>query len=306
MDALARRFRFRRQHTGKAIYLTSRDIEVFQLLNRYRYLRSSFICAFFPSKAKKRTDIIKRLGDLYHELPHYVDRPERQYDYANATHLPAVYEIDQPAAEALKNHGVSFIPFDQRIGGAGRANFAHALMVCDILASIESGCKENGIRFISQEEIRAKVPSLTMSLTWNDKPANLTPDAVFGIEYPNGGKRLFLLEADRGTLNLKSRDHHKNSYEKKLIKYKQLISQKVYQSHFGITSGFFILHVTTREDRMQSMKNLMLDLTDGKGSAIHLFKTMKGDWKVPPPADSHMLTEDWTRAVYQPFNIGVP
>ena len=41
-----RRSRIHRSRTGKRIELAQRDIEIFRLLGRYRYLRSTYIHAF--------------------------------------------------------------------------------------------------------------------------------------------------------------------------------------------------------------------------------------------------------------------
>jgi len=44
-DALRRRSRMWRKPTGRRIELNERDIEIFWLLNRYRYLRSTHLFA---------------------------------------------------------------------------------------------------------------------------------------------------------------------------------------------------------------------------------------------------------------------
>src|ERR1700694_5497180 len=105
----------------------------------YRYLRSSFITAFFPNS--DTTGLLKRLGALYHEKPHYPGRPDRQYCYANANYLPCVYELNDAGRQLLKREGISVLKADSQAGSVGEhRHFAHALMICDILASIELGC----------------------------------------------------------------------------------------------------------------------------------------------------------------------
>ena len=104
-------------------YLKARDAasaaaRLFKLLNRYRFLRSTYLCAFFPKS--DATGFLKRLGTLYHEQP-YLDRPRRQYSYANALYLPAIYEIDDLARQVLKYHGISPVMADRQVGHTGES-----------------------------------------------------------------------------------------------------------------------------------------------------------------------------------------
>lgn len=331
---LSRRPRTKRQPSGKIVYLTARDIEIFKLLNRYRYLRSHFITTFFGKNDK--TGLLKRLGALYHERPHYVQRPVRQYMYANALHLAAVYELDDAGRQALRNEGVVPLMADMQAGSFGEArNFAHALMICDILVSIELGCRGytqhsdpgmgstvtfNSIRFVTWEEILAKAPCkdfehpFRIPVTLEGKQMNITPDGLFGLEYKTetghgvvGERRFrfFALEADRATMPVFRTNLQQSSYRKKLLAYREILSKEIYKKHFGIPN-LFVLNVTTSYDRMENMKVRLKEMTGGKGNTVMLFKIMKGDVFKAPPSDDHMLTDLWERAGYPPFDITHP
>ena len=78
--ATLRRSRWSRAGT-KLARLTEQDIEIFKLLTRYRYLRSSFIHAFGGGD---KTRLVKRLSDLYRAPNCFFDRPAQQRQYANA------------------------------------------------------------------------------------------------------------------------------------------------------------------------------------------------------------------------------
>src|ERR1700737_637418 len=99
-DALERRLRYHRKRTGKRITLSPRDREIFTLLYRYRYLRSTFIHAFVGGNEKR---LIERLGDLFHEG--YLNRPPQQWQAFNARYTPAVYELDVLGDAALRIRG---------------------------------------------------------------------------------------------------------------------------------------------------------------------------------------------------------
>ena len=84
----------KRTSTGKRIELTERDLAIFALLERYRYLRSTFIHAFAGGASETRFK--ERLGDLYHEGG-YLDRPKAQWQFADARYMPVVYEATDKA-----------------------------------------------------------------------------------------------------------------------------------------------------------------------------------------------------------------
>jgi hypothetical protein len=211
----------RRTQTGKRIELTKRDIEIFKLLDRYLYLRSTFIHAFVGGASETR--LKERLGHLYHECG-YLDRPQQQWQFANARHMPVVYENSDAAREVLRQLG---IPSDEqsptivRSGTCSNRQFAHSRMICEILASIELGVRTHpNLRFVSWSEILAKAPEETRNSPhpfripvlpsqasggdWSvQRGAYIVPDGLFGLEYTIGEKksyRFFALEADRATM----------------------------------------------------------------------------------------------------------
>ena len=308
-----RRARTFRQPTGKPVLISARDVEIFKLLNRYRFLRSTYLCAFFPKS--DATNLLKRLGTLYHEQP-YLNRPERQYSYANALYLPAVYEIDALARQVLKYHGISPVMADCQAGRTGDSrHFAHALMICDVLASIELGSKERSVRFVAWEEILAKAPCreledpfrISVTFTHNGKRQTIgvVPDGMFGLEYLQNGEksyRFFALEADRQTMPIFRGNLTQTSYHRKVLAYREILTQEIHKKHFGVPN-LFILNVTTSAERMGHMIEALKQITGGRGNSVFLFKTMKGDLFKAPPADAHMMIEPWFRAGYPAFNI---
>ncbi len=336
-DLSKRRSRLYRQPTGKPVLLSKRDVEIFKLLNRYRYLRSTFLHAFLKGE---RSRFIRRLGQLYHEGG-YIDRPKNQYNYANALYLPAVYELSNKGREVLRNRaGISPLAADRQAGSTSEArNFAHALMVCDILASIEIGCIRSGsvpterdnemtsdglvgsrygsgysffrpaTRFITQEEIIGRAPCkefadpFRVPVTVEGKEINVVPDGLFGLEYPNKTYRFFALEAEPGTMPVYRKSLNHTSYHRKLLAYREVLSSRLPKSHFGVPN-LFILNVTTSEDRMKHMMEDLKGMTQGRGNPVFLFKVMKGDMFKAPPADGHILSEPWASPGHPQFVIG--
>src|ERR1700742_4374413 len=125
-----RRSRMQRTRSGKRIELSGRDIDLFKLLTRYRYLRSTYLHAFVGGASETRFK--ERLGDLFHEG--YLDRPAQQWEYADARCRPAVHEIGKGGLRALRASGICV--GDCPTSVTPRRQFLHDLMTGEALASI--------------------------------------------------------------------------------------------------------------------------------------------------------------------------
>jgi hypothetical protein len=243
----------RRVSAGKRIELTERDIELFKLLNRYHYLRSSFLYAFLGGNSETRFK--ERLGHLYHD-GRYINRPEQQWQYANCRYMPVIYELDARGEQVLRELGL--IQDDSPLLKKGRMGayrqFAHQLMICDCMSSIELGVRQDpNLRLISWQEIIARAPdgtrnaqnpfevpvviSHTFPRTGKAQRAEIkvVPDGLFGLEYAHEGKktyRFFVLEADRSTIPIARSNLRQTSYLRKILAYREIATQAIHKSHF--------------------------------------------------------------------------
>jgi hypothetical protein len=322
LDALHRRLRFSRKRTGKAITLTERDIEIFKLLERYRYLRSTFIHSFVGGYEKR---LIERLGDLFHEG--YLNRPPQQWRAFNARYTPAIYELDELGERFLKEHGLGGGETRSLVSrgrmGANR-EFAHAMMVSDTLASIELGARDSsGVRFISWRDILSRAPqatrdagnpfSLPVSISHTFRTGStqtatfsLVPDAFFGLEYAANGKKLyrfFALEAERAN-RVYCNNLHQTSWLKKILAYRAIIAAKTYHSHFGLPN-LMVIVVTPTSAKIGTMARLVMEVTQGRGSTQFLFKSIPvlGCGSAAPGSTAELFTSVWSRAGHPDFFI---
>jgi len=309
-----RRSRLHRKSRSTPIELTLRDLEIFKLLNRYRYLRSNFIHAFVGGN---KIALIKRLGFLYHEG--YLDRPAQQWQAINARYMPAAYELGVKAMQALRANGIS-------VGSLPSTQFQHSMMVCDILASIELAVRANPLlRLITWNEIVDKMPEQARSC---DNPLELpcsiaytfprsksthrstkalVPDAIFGIEYlPQNSFRFFALEADRNHEPVYRNNLAQTSYLRKILQYRE-IAKGTYKTHWGLPN-LLVLTVTTSETHMNNILKLARELFGEKGASYLLFKTMPSlaSLERAPSPDAQLLTGPWQRAGHDPFEIHKP
>jgi hypothetical protein len=322
METQKRRSRMHRVRTGKRLELTARDLEIFRLLTRYRFLRSSFIHAFVGGTSEKRFK--ERLGHLYHE-GNFLDRPRQQWEFANSRYRPAVYEIGQRARAVLQESGNTGCGLEECFDGAmvgSHRQFAHTLMICEVLASIELAVRnKQELRLIGRHEILAKAPPATRRL---DNPlfipvaiprssgvngqsleTGIMPDGIFGLEYENSGRksyRFFALEADRNTMPVFRSTVRQTSYARKILAYKEIIGQHIYKLHLGLPN-LLVLTVTTNERHMRQIAKAAGELSGG--SPMFLFKTCPAlDPAVGSPVPApEILSEPWQRAGFSPLRI---
>lgn len=276
METKKRRSRMKRQPTGRCLALTPRDFAIFKLLERYRYLRSTFIHAFVGGTSETRFK--ERLGDLYHEGG-YLNRPERQWETAHSRCMPVVYENSERAREVLAMHGrlaerCRHMPYGA--SGAGR-QFAHSLMICEVLASIElATIMRPDLRFVAWPEILAKAPEATRASVsplrspFMTFPASgeksrgpstkrVIPDGLFGLEYLQSGRksyRFFALEADLGTMPISRSDPRQTSCLEKILSYDELLKRGIHKTWLGVPN-LLILLVVPSEARKGAMMSAL-------------------------------------------------
>jgi hypothetical protein len=295
--------------------LTERDIKIFKLLVRYRYLPSDDIHAFVGGSLNA---IARRLNLLSRKPNGYLAKPHQQRDSADANYRRLIYELDARGSHVLAERGLPCL------AKSYHRNFAHELMVGRIMASIELGVRaDHSLRLITWPEILASdntpvgtrasptPASLPVTFSLNDQvvSVNLTADArPFGIERVRDGQRTYLffpgIEADCATEPIEASDFERSSILKKFSAYRAAVSQDLHRSHFGFPN-FFVPFITTNTTRMESMMKLLDRMTAGRGSKMFLFTTFPAfnSFDKPPPAGGHMLTRRWLRVGFEPFSF---
>jgi hypothetical protein len=292
---------------------TDRDIEIFKLLVRFRYLPSDYIHAFVGGNEKAlshRLNLLSRKPNLYLARPHQ----QRQCADANYRHL--IYELDERGRRTLRERALSFLPKSYH------HNFTHEVMVAQITASIELGTRATpGVRLITWPEIiahettplvtrNAAAPAtirVSYELRGERRCDDIAADArPFGLERIIDAKRSYLffpgIEADCATEPIDASDTVRSSIAKKFAAYLAIAEQGVFRTHFGFPN-FFVPVITTGTARMESIMQLLGRLTGGRGSKMILFKTFPTltSPDKPPPPNGHMLTAPWQRVGFPPL-----
>jgi hypothetical protein len=308
-----KRSRFKATPTGRAIRITEYDIAIVLLLQRYRYLPSTYIAALLKLKTGNGAHFKKALTKLRHEAG-LIDCPNPSWAAANARYRPAVYGLTKKGEALLKERGL-YVPRPK----TGH-EFNHELMVCLIQASFELGARKHGLRIISAQDIldNERCPRSTrfekhpwrlpVSFLYDGHPVDQFVECdgdFFGLANSEGDTLFFPgFEADRRTEPLEPEDYDRPSIKKKLIAYRELARQRTYKQRYGLPTAV-IAFVTINEQHKRSLMRVVDKITDGHGSKLFLFKSMPNfaSFENFPPPTGHMLSEPWQRVGHPDFDI---
>ena len=274
--------RFQRIVTVAPIQLTERDQKIIRLIHRHRFLRSHQIFALIGGSAQ---NLSRRLQSLFHHG--YLERPRAQLQYYERSGSQTIaYGLGNKSGSLLQLNPATWGEKNRAIG---RMYLAHALLVSDVMVSLELACRQHGVRLLHEDELNLPVEA---PLHWRVKLRNGTrlgviPDRVFALEYAdqNGQmQRVYnFLEADRGTMPVVREKLAQTSFYRKLLAYEATWTSKVHQRHLGIPR-FRVLTVTTSAARVKSLLDACSRLQRGHG--LFLF------------ADESVLQRDLLTAVW--------
>ena len=292
--------------------LTERHIEAFKLLTRYTYLPAPYFPAFLGGHKDSWQEALRHLTGAG-----YLDRPKQQRQHYNANYRPLVYALGTRGLYALIERGVECEK------PHARRSFGHELMTSELMASFELGARESTVRLITWQDI-LKSESLPETTRRSTKPFRIPITVMldgkrderhieadgqpFGIQRIIDERRVHYfcpgIEADCGTEPVDTSDFERSSIFKKFVLYEAVYAEGIHRSHFGFPS-LFVPVITTNKARMHSMMDLLKRITAGRGSTIFLFKTFPAftSFEKPRPPSGHMLTDDWQRLGYPPFNF---
>jgi hypothetical protein len=262
--------RFKRFGAVEPIQLTERDHEIIRRIYRHRFLRSSQIVSLAAAKPQH---LLRRLQLLYHHG--FLERPRAQLDYY---HLPGsrhiVYGLGNKGAALLKKEGVAVAPqrWGEKNRSVGRIYLEHALMVSDVMVSLELACRQTGVRLVTADEL--PLPEGTRRrFRWRvnisgDVKLGVIPDRVFALDFPDedgeAKRAYFFLEADRGTMPVMRKNLSQTSFYRKLLAYEATWTQRIHRTRFGF-HRFRLLTVTKSVARVNSLVEACSRLKSGHG-----------------------------------------
>lgn len=98
------------------------------------------------------------------------------------------------------------------------------------------------------------------------------PDLLFGLRYPDGSRRCFMVEIDRGTMPVSRSDLSQTSFALKMRAYLAAHAAGLHQQCYG-WKAFRVLTVTTDKTRIASMADALrhMPIPRGPGATLFLF-----------------------------------
>ena len=278
-----RRPRFRRAAAPPTFRLTHGDVEIIRHLAHHRFLRSTHVAALVARSLDRTND---RLCRLFHAG--YIDRPRAQLDYyPTAGSAPMVYALADGGARLLAEHGGAFAnpEWSRKNRQAGRPFIEHQLEVVEFYIALKTAARgRDDVRLIEQDEIIAAFPDQTrtarnpltvrVGLAHNGThhEFGIVPDLVFGLRFPDGSRRCFMVEIDRGTMPITRGDIRQTSFGRKMRGYLAAHAAKQHERQFG-WKAFRVLTVTIDRHRMHSMIEAaqQLSLPGTPGASLFFF-----------------------------------
>lgn len=290
------------------IYPCVTDIVIFRLLNRYRYLPINFIQAHTGLSyvyLRGRLDVLARKPNKF------LNRPDKQRAQPNANYRFLIYELADRGETILKDH-LLHSP-EHRLGD--ERMFAHSLMVSETIVSLEMAHTGQMIwwpeissrladphRFIPVhiEHQFDKVKKTADFDYYNDS------NGPFGIKYPDGSARFLQLEAEH-TNQVDCSNLTKTSFLKKFLAIKHIRDRELYKTAWGLPN-LTTLVVTSSQARIDTMKDLIMRETGGKGAAyiaFNIIPVLEDPFKAAKPMPE-LFTGGWQRAGHPDLFLNVP
>jgi Replication-relaxation len=294
-----RRPRFRRAEQAPAFQLTDRDVEILRQVARCRFLRSTHISRLVDAPHKK---ICERLTSLYHAG--YLDRPRSQLEYhvRAAGNAHYVYGLGNRGAQLLIQHGGSenaSVDWARKNQEASRQFLLHTLAIADVRVALTTACRVHGGVTLQESKLLIEgLPEATRAdrnpWSWRVRiqhagavhEIGVVPDYVFALILPDGRRRPFMVECDRGTMPVERSTLAQTSMLRKILAYEGGRQQSVHTSRYG-WMNFRVLIVTESQRRSDQMRELMRRSLALKSSPLFLFAVR------PMLMQSDILSQSW-------------
>lgn len=244
---------------------------------------STHISQLLKASHKK---ICERLTPLYHAG--YLDRPRAQLEYfvqgGGSAHL--VYALGNRGARLLETQDGFWdttIDWAEKNKDSGRVFIKHTLAISDVRVALTAACRDHtDLRLQCRNELLETLPAETQSArnpwTWRVRiqydgsfqDIGLIPDDTFALFLPDGRRRPYVLECDRGTMPVERSSLSQTSMLRKFLAYESARLQGIHTRQFG-WRNFRVLTTTPSIERADNMRALIARTPSLKHSPLFLF-----------------------------------
>jgi hypothetical protein len=292
---------------------------IFTHYQRYRRLRPDIIAAL---NGKNVVATRRRMKQLTRQPNNYLFVPDEFYSQPFPNSRYQIYELDLKGESLAKDEGLY-----NELQFGDKKLFDHSMGIIETISSIQIGAERAGDSMVWWDDIRSspkyppenddrKAPTtLPVTIAHRFKTGvetfsyNYTNDShgPFGVELANGFRFFSLEFENRAKLDYPS--FAEPSFLKKFLSMQYIEEQKLYGVHWGLPN---LIHqvVCINQHEVDRRKNLILQLTDGKGASYVAFavvpsiKDINKDNRPRPRPE--LYTGPWQRAGQPDLFINAP
>lgn len=285
LDSLGRHKRWTgRNPQGDPPKITSRVLDIFELIERHGYATSKYIHRIL---GRDWHTLQTLLGNLYDWG--YIERFEEQRSSFPNRIRHIIYGNEQKAREELIKAGreASLIHrYDP---------FHHRFAAASVGISLEGMSPASNLKYISRNLV-LKGKSLRIHLPDFGPKAYYEPDDLSGFQHQDKSFRRHPLELDRSNEPLKGKNRN-SSLDKKLDYIEYIIKHQLYLEAWGIPGGVW-LFVLTSNERLNNFFDLVRERNNSAlssrilGKSYPIFGNDSYNWLVPDDLLTDIL-EPW-------------
>jgi len=299
--------------------INDRRIELFGLLGdpATPYLCTFDLLAYLKASPGRFRNALQHLaGDKYIKRLPIIKRAG-----VGGLNKPQIYILQRRGSDQAKLHGYEGHVPKPRDEPNSEIIFAHDFMASQLMFLFRYGARERGLTFYSWNDmVRLKtVPAgittpYPMFVTIDGQRHKIAPDGrpfVLERKDPDGSTYFFFvgIEADTGTEQERINKNFPTNatIELKFRNYLQMTKERTYEKQFGFHEHGYVIFATSLPDRIDNMKALLAEITNGKGSPDILFRRhtyptfLLKHW--PQKPSDIMITQNYERVGYPDINF---
>lgn len=267
--------------------VSDRDIQIYRHLLEVKYGSTDDLLALTGGEL---TNFQQRLAQL--TAWNFLERSEKQRHNKHRLACPCIHNIGPAGLEQMRERGYT----DSAPHGSN--SFPHDVLASRAYAFLKIGAKNHGVNFdcLGYTSFMDVKFTIRGKSTTKDVYAD-TPAFRIG-KYETRG-----IEADANTEPPRRLRSDGTNIEEKLLADLALIESKRYKEA-GLNSCY-VPYIFCRFDRMQRIRKLLSDITNGYGSRYILFNhfpRFDDDIAWPRPTDN-LFTQNWQRVGGAPFSF---
>lgn len=223
----------------------------------------------------------------------YTEQPDGNYH---------VYALTEKGKTYLKKQEL-WVPA-LRPGGN---HWLHQFMIASFTGTIHVMCERAGFRYIPPHEyLNGNSPTLkNVPFEWDGTPRekNVTPDAIFAIDYGDKSIIAYALEADRDTEAGRATSWEEKSGLRSVRQYYTIIKKKLYHA-YGRRVPLVMLYLTVNQGNAATMLDI---IKEEIGTYAYMAVSYDEHFITPfkvPKLQTYLFDEGWHRSGKDPWVIG--